>query len=101
MRKELKKEDIITALKQCYDPEIPVNIYDLGLVYDISINDSDVKIVMTLTSPFCPVTDYMVEDIKNKVKELSSADRVDLQITFDPPWDKNKMNEEAKAQLGL
>ncbi len=101
MKDVIKKDDVISALKQCYDPEIPVNIYDLGLVYDISISGDDVKITMTLTSPFCPVTDYMIEDIKNKVKELSSANNVDLQITFDPPWDKNKMSEEAKSQLGL
>ena len=101
MRREVKEDDVIAALKQCYDPEIPVNVYDLGLVYEISIKNGDVTVIMTLTSPFCPVTDYMVEDIKGKIKELSSADNVDLQITFDPPWDKNRMTEEAKAQLGL
>jgi FeS assembly SUF system protein len=101
MNNGIEKKNVIAALKQCYDPEIPVNVYDLGLIYDITIKEKTVKIVMTLTSPFCPVTDYMIEDIKNKIKELSSADAVDLQITFDPPWNKSRMTEEAKAQLGL
>lgn len=101
MNNGIEKKNVIAALKQCYDPEIPVNVYDLGLIYDITIKEKTVKIVMTLTSPFCPVTDYMIEDIKNKIKELSSADVVDLQITFDPPWNKSRMTEEAKAQLGL
>ena len=101
MNNGIEKKNVIAALKQCYDPEIPVNVYDLGLIYDITIKEKTVKIVMTLTSPFCPVTDYMIEDIKNKIKELSSADAIDLQITFDPPWNKSRMTEEAKAQLGL
>lgn len=101
MEIEVKKEDVISALKNCYDPEIPANIYDLGLIYSIEVKVRKVKIVMTLTSPFCPVTDYMVDDIKTKVKEISGAEEVDLDITFDPPWNQNMMSEEAKAQLGV
>lgn len=101
MQISVKKEDVISALKLCFDPEIPVNIYDLGLIYNIEIAERKVKVVMTLTSPFCPVTDYMVEDVKNKIREMAGAEEVDLDITFDPPWNQNKMSEEAKAQLGL
>jgi FeS assembly SUF system protein len=101
MEIKVKKEDVITALKNCYDPEIPVNIYDLGLIYRIEIKIRKVKIVMSLTSPFCPVTDMLIEDIKNKVKENSGAEDIDLEITFDPPWNQSMMSEEAKARLGL
>lgn len=101
MEIEVKKEDVIYALKNCYDPEIPVNVYDLGLVYKIEISARKVTIVMSLTSPFCPVTDMLVDNIKNKVKELSGAEDVYLEITFDPPWNQNMMSDEAKAQLGL
>lgn len=101
MEIEVKKEDVISALKMCFDPEIPVNIYDLGLIYNIEVKIRTVKVIMTLTSPFCPVTDFMVDDIKNKIKEIAGAEEVELDITFDPPWNQSKMSEEAKAQLGL
>ena len=97
----VKREDIISALKQCFDPEIPVNIYDLGLIYEIKIDVRKVEIVMSLTSPFCPVTDYMVDDVKKKVQEIAGAEKVDLDIVFDPPWNQSMMSDEAKAQLGL
>ncbi len=101
MEIKVRQNDVISALKDCYDPEIPVNIYDLGLIYKIEINVRKVEITMTLTSPFCPATDFMVEDIKNKVKIMSGAEDVELNVVFDPPWDQSKMSEEAKAQLGL
>lgn len=101
MEIEVKKEDVINALKECYDPEIPVNIYELGLIYNIEINVRKVKILMTMTSAFCPVGDYLVEDVKNKVKELAGAEDVDVDVTFNPQWDTSKMSEEAKAQLGI
>ncbi len=101
MEVNVKEEDVIKGLKQCFDPEIPANIYDLGLVYNIEINGTEVKITMTLTSPFCPVTDYLIEDIKGKVMDFSGATNVDLNITFDPPWTKDRMSDEARAELGI
>lgn len=101
MEVAVKKEDVIKALKECFDPEIPVNVYDLGLVYNIDINGTEVKIKMTMTSPFCPVTDYLIEDVKNKVEEIAGATKVDVEITFNPPWSQDKISEEGKAQLGI
>lgn len=101
MEVTVKKEDVIKALKECFDPEIPVNVYDLGLVYNIDLNGTEVKIKMTMTSPFCPVTDYLLEDVKNKVEEIAGATKVDVEITFDPPWSQDKISEEGKAQLGI
>ena len=101
MEVTVKKEDVIKALKECFDPEIPVNVYDLGLVYNIDLNGTEVKIKMTMTSPFCPVTDYLLEDVKNKVEEIAGATKVDVEITFDPPWNQDKISEEGKAQLGI
>ena len=86
MEVNVKEEDVIKGLKQCYDPEIPADIYSLGLIYKIEVNGTKVKILMTLTSPFCPVTDYLIEDIKGKVTDFSGASDVELDITFDPPW---------------
>ena len=101
MEIKVKEGDVISALKECYDPEIPVNIYDLGLIYRVDVKDRDVKLLMTFTSPFCPTVDYLLEDIKSKVKELSGAENVDITVTFDPPWNQSKISEEAKAELGL
>lgn len=101
MEIKVKESDVIDALKECYDPEIPVDIYDLGLIYKIETVGRDVKILMTFTSPFCPTVDYLLEDIKFKVKELSGAENVDITVTFDPPWNQSKISEDAKAKLGL
>ncbi len=101
MNTTLNDEKIIEALKNCYDPEIPVNIYDLGLVYKIDVKGKSVFILMSLTSPFCPVTDMLVEQVKSAVSTFSGAENVEVEITFDPPWDTSKMSESAKAQLGL
>ncbi len=101
MKVEVNKEDVIKALKQCYDPEIPINIYDLGLIYKLDIDGDKVNILMTLTSPFCPVTDYLIEDIKGKIRDIAGANEVNIDITFDPPWSLDKMSEKAKEQLGL
>ena len=100
MDEEFKKE-VIDALKKCYDPELPVNIYDLGLIYKLEINeDRTVNITMTLTSPFCPVSDYFFEDIKEKLKAIGATD-VNIALTFAPPWTKDRMSEEAKSELGI
>ncbi|MDO5035988.1 MAG: iron-sulfur cluster assembly protein [Porphyromonas sp.] len=97
------EESIVKALRTVYDPEIPVNIYDLGLVYDIDLNDETgaVTITMTLTSPNCPVADFIVEDAKMKVEAIKGVESVSVELTFDPPWGRDMMSEEAMLELGL
>ena len=90
------KEKIITEIKKIYDPEIPVNIYELGLIYDISVKDKDVSIKMTLTSPNCPVAESLPKDVKDSILELNDVNNVDLDLVWDPPWDKSMMSEAAK-----
>ena len=96
------RDDIETALRTVFDPEIPVNIYDLGLVYDIKIGDKgDIKITMTLTAPACPVAGDIVRDVQEKVEALPGVLDCHVQLTFDPPWNKEMMSEEAKLELGF
>lgn len=96
------EKDIIATLKNIYDPEIPVNIYDLGLIYEIDFRpDSIAHIVMTLTAPNCPVADQLVEDVQTQVGKVKGVKSVDLELTFDPPWDKDMMSEEALLELGF
>ena len=96
------KEKIIEEIKKIYDPEIPVNIYDLGLIYNIEIiNQNEVNIEMTLTSPNCPVAESLPNEVKNSIKEIEEVKEVDLDLVFDPPWDKDMMSEEAKLDLGM
>jgi len=93
---------IVEALKQVYDPEIPVNIYDLGLVYKIDITDQgEATIDMTLTAPNCPVVDVLVMDVENAVGDVEEVKKVNVNLVFDPPWDKEMLSEEAKLELGL
>ncbi|MDC1063234.1 SUF system Fe-S cluster assembly protein [Flavobacteriales bacterium] len=93
---------IIKAISTIYDPEIPVNIYELGLIYDVEISeDNDVRIEMTLTSPNCPVAESLPVDVENKVKEIDGLENVKVNIVFDPPWTKDMMSEEAKLELGM
>ncbi len=95
-------EKIVTVLKTIYDPEIPVDIYELGLIYDVFVNeDNDVKILMTLTSPNCPVAETLPVEVEEKVKSLDVLNDVEVEITFDPPWTQELMSEEAKLELGL
>ncbi len=95
-------EDIIRALKTVYDPEIPVDIYELGLIYDVQISeDSDVKIIMTLTTPNCPVAETLPQEVKDKVAGVENVKTVDLELTFEPSWNKDMMSEEAKFELGM
>jgi FeS assembly SUF system protein len=95
-------EKIVRVLKTIYDPEIPVDIYELGLIYDVFINESyDAKILMTLTSPNCPVAESLPVEIEEKVKSLDELKDVEVEITFDPPWTQELMSEEAKLELGL
>ena len=94
-------ENIIKALKTVFDPEIPVDIYELGLVYDVQISeDGDVKVVMTLTTPNCPVAESLPQEVKEKVAAVENVKSVDLELTFEPSWNKDMMSEEAKFELG-
>ena len=96
------KDKVIKEIKKIYDPEIPVNIYELGLIYDINIdNENNVKINMTLTSPNCPVAESLPNEVKNSVKEIKDVKNVDLNLVWEPPWDKSMMSEAAKLELNL
>ena len=96
------KEKIITEVKKIYDPEIPVNIYELGLIYDIIIEkDNDVKVNMTLTSPNCPVAESLPKEVKDSIMAIKEVKNVDLNLVWDPPWDKDMMSEAAKLELNL
>ena len=100
-KKELENR-IIEVIKTIYDPEIPVNIYELGLIYDVNVNDENmVKILMTLTTPNCPVAESLPQEVKDKVKSLDQVSDVELEMTFDPPWNKELMSDEAKLELGF
>jgi FeS assembly SUF system protein len=95
-------EKIVRVLKTIYDPEIPVDIYELGLIYDVFVNEvRDVKILMTLTSPNCPVAESLPLEVEEKVKSLDMVKDAEVEITFDPPWTQELMSEEAKLELGL
>lgn len=95
-------EQIVETLKSIYDPEIPVDIYELGLIYDVMVNeDMDVRILMTLTSPNCPVAESMPMEVEQKIKALDAVKSVEVEMTFDPPWSKDLMSEEAKLELGM
>ena len=95
-------EKVVERICQIYDPEIPVNIYELGLIYDIQVSEEcDVEIEMTLTSPNCPVAETLPVEVEEKVKVVEEVRNVKVNITFDPPWDKNMMSEEAKLELGM
>ena len=98
---ELGKE-IVEVLKTIFDPEIPVDIYELGLIYDVFVNeDYDVKILMTLTTPNCPVAESLPLEVKNKVADIVGIKSAEVEMTFDPPWNKDLMSEEAKLELGF
>jgi FeS assembly SUF system protein len=95
-------EEIVRVLKTIYDPEIPVDIYELGLIYDVFVNeDYEVKILMTLTSPNCPVAESLPQEVNEKVKSLDQVKDSEIELTFDPPWSKDLMSEEAQLELGL
>ena len=95
-------DEFVKVLKSIFDPEIPVDIYELGLIYDVFVNeDNDVKIVMTLTSPNCPVAESLPQEVKEKVSSINLVNEVEIEMTFEPPWSKDLMSEEAKLELGL
>ncbi len=95
-------EKIVKVLKTIFDPEIPVDIYELGLIYDVFVNeDYDVKILMTLTPPNCPVAETLPMEVEEKVKSIDEVKSAEVEITFDPPWSQDLMSEEAKLELGM
>tara|TARA_B100001250_G_scaffold240873_1_gene207009 strand:+ start:45 stop:341 length:297 start_codon:yes stop_codon:yes gene_type:complete len=95
------KEKVISEIKKIYDPEIPVNIYELGLIYDISIKDKNVSVKMTLTTPNCPVAESLPKEVKESIMEIKEVNKVDLDLVWEPPWDKSMMSEAAKLELNL
>lgn len=102
MDKKQQEDIIITAIKTIYDPEIPVDIYELGLIYDINIDtDHHVKVSMTLTSPSCPVAESLPVEVEDKIKAIEFVNGAKVEITFEPPWDKEMMSEEAQLELGF
>lgn len=95
-------EKIVRVLKSIYDPEIPVDIYELGLIYDVMVNENDeVKVLMTLTTPNCPVAESMPREVEEKVKSMDEVTDCEVELTFDPPWTQDHMSEEAKLELGM
>lgn len=95
-------QKVIDTLKTCYDPEIPVDIWELGLIYELHLNEqNELKVVMTLTSPNCPAAEHLPVEVETKLKELPELKKVDLQLTFEPPWDKSRMSETAQLELGF
>lgn len=95
-------EKLVEKFKTIYDPEIPVDIYELGLIYDALVNtEGEAKIIMTLTSPNCPVAESLPNEVKEKVEQIEGIEKAEVEITFDPPWDRDMMSEEAKFELGM
>ena len=95
------KEKIINEIKKIYDPEIPVNIYELGLIYDVIVNKNHVKIKMTLTTPNCQVAESLPKEVKDSVMQIDEIEKVDLDLVWDPPWNKSMMSEAAKLELNI
>lgn len=102
MDKKILEDSIINVIKTIFDPEIPVNIYELGLIYDIRIDDdANAEVDMTLTSPNCPVAESLPQEVKTKIELIEGLKNVEVILLFDPPWDKDMMSEEAKFELGF
>jgi len=95
------KEKVIAEIKKIYDPEIPVNIYELGLIYDVFVKDKNISVKMTLTTPNCPVAESLPKEVKDSIMEIDGVEKVDLKLVWDPPWDKSMMSEAAKLELNL
>ncbi len=102
MTQESIKEQAINCLRNVYDPEIPVNIYDLGLIYDINVDEEfNVKVTMTLTAPDCPEAEFMVNEAKDYIRHIEGVKDVVIDITFDPPWDYSRLTDAVKVELGI
>ena len=100
--KQINKENIIEILQECYDPEIPIDLWNLGLIYNISIKDNDIDITMSLTTPGCTMGQYMADDIKSKlIEQLENVKNVIVEVVFDPPWQPEMMTDEGRKKLGF
>mgnify|MGYP006216138903 FL=1 len=95
------REQVIAEIRKIYDPEIPVNIYELGLIYDVKVKDDKAKIIMTLTTPNCPVAESLPKEVKDSAMQVEGIEEVDLDLVFEPPWDKSMMSEAARLELNL
>ena len=95
------REQVIAEIRKIYDPEIPVNIYELGLIYDVKVNEDKAKIIMTLTTPNCPVAESLPKEVKDSAMQVEGIKDVDLDLVFEPPWEKSMMSEAAKLELNL
>lgn len=98
---QTKEDLIVQMLKTVFDPEIPVNIYDLGLIYNIDLRGNDLEIDMTLTAPNCPAADFIAEDVKEKLESIDGIDNVKINLVFEPEWDRDMISEEGKLELGM
>lgn len=94
-------EEIVKALKECYDPEIPVNVWDLGLIYDVAVDEEKVHVKMTLTAPGCPMHTFISQEVKKKLQSISGVKEATVEVVWDPPWSPDKMSPDAKVQLGI
>ena len=97
----INKKEVIEILKQCYDPEIPIDLWNLGLIYEIDIKDKSINITMSLTTPGCTMGQYMADDIKSKLEELKDVQEVSVDVVFDPPWQPEMMTDEGRQKLGF
>ena len=95
------REQVIAEIRKIYDPEIPVNIYELGLIYDVKVKEDKAKIIMTLTTPNCPVAESLPKEVKDSAMQVEGIKDVDLDLVFEPPWEKSMMSEAAKLELNL
>ena len=95
------KEKVIEEIRKIYDPELPVNIYELGLIYDVQVENNNAKIKMTLTTPNCPVAESLPKEVKDGAMQVEGIENVDLELVWDPPWNKDRMSEAAKLELNL
>ena len=95
------KDKIITEIRKIYDPELPVNIYELGLIYDVQVDNKKAMIKMTLTTPNCPVAESLPNEVKESVMQVEEIEDVDLELVWDPPWNKDMMSDAAKLELNL
>ena len=98
---KINKEEIIAVLKQCYDPEIPIDLWNLGLIYEIIIKENNINITMSLTTPGCTMGQYMADDIKSKLEQIKSVESVTVEVVFDPPWQPEMMTDEGRQKLGF
>jgi len=97
----INKDEVISVLKECYDPEIPIDLWNLGLIYDIKIKNNNIDIIMSLTTPGCTMGRHMADDIKSKLKKNETIENVNVQVVFDPPWEPEMMTDEGRKKLGF